>query len=267
MPNNSYPLPKIIFFDIDDTLYIKDEGRIPQSVKPALLALKNQGVLLAIATGRSLGIMPVAVRELIDEIGIDYLLTINGQYNEYAGKKLFDFPLKKQQVKEILAVFEHRNIATAIMTKTDIFCFNQSKHLKTALGSLGITPILANKEGFDFDQPIYQILAFYEDHEAQNIVLPPDIKTTRWHRCAVDVLDHQSSKARSIAKLLNELNISKSDAAAFGDGLNDIEMFKLVGTAIAMDNGHPDLKQHADIICPRHDQDGIENILKALKWN
>ena len=26
------------------------------------------------------------------------------------------------------------------------------------------------------------------------------------------------------------------------------------------------LKQHADIICPRHDQDGIAKILKVLNW-
>lgn len=53
MLSKPYSLPKIIFLDIDDTLYIKDEQRIPQSVKPALLALKNQGVLLAIATGHT----------------------------------------------------------------------------------------------------------------------------------------------------------------------------------------------------------------------
>lgn len=266
MLSKSYPLPKIIFLDIDDTLYIKDEGCIPQSVKPALLALKNQGVLLAIATGRSLGIIPIAVRKLIDEVGIDYLLTMNGQYNEFSGKKLFDFPLQYQQVKKILEVFEYHNIATAFMTRAEIFCFNQNHNLKAALGALKITPQLTNKEAFDFHQPIYQILAFYEDHEAEKIILPPDIKTTRWHQYAVDVLDHQSSKARSIARLLNQLNISKSEAAAFGDGLNDMEMFKLVGTAIAMGNAHPILKQHADIICPRHDQDGIVKILKVLNW-
>lgn len=53
MLSKSYSLPKIIFLDIDDTLYIKDEQRILQSVKPALLTLKNQGVLLAIATGHT----------------------------------------------------------------------------------------------------------------------------------------------------------------------------------------------------------------------
>ncbi|WP_066800771.1 HAD hydrolase family protein [Moraxella oblonga] len=44
--------PKIVFFDIDDTLYIKHENRIPDSVLPALLALKRQNIHIAIATGR-----------------------------------------------------------------------------------------------------------------------------------------------------------------------------------------------------------------------
>lgn len=78
-------------------------------------------------------------------------------------------------------------------------------------------------------------------------------------------MDYQSSKARSIARLLNQLNISKSGEVAFGDGLNDMEMFKLVGAAIAMGNAHPMLKQHAHIICPRHDQDGIEKNFKSAK--
>ena len=47
------PQPKIIFFDIDDTLYIKDERRIADSTRAALQALKQQGIITAIATGRS----------------------------------------------------------------------------------------------------------------------------------------------------------------------------------------------------------------------
>ena len=78
-----HSLPKIIFLDIGDTLYIKDEQRIPQSVKPALLALKNQGVLVCNCHRSHPGIIPIEVRKLIDEVGIDYLLTMNGQYNEF----------------------------------------------------------------------------------------------------------------------------------------------------------------------------------------
>ena len=42
--------PKIVFFDIDDTLYHKDAGLVPQSAQEALAALHAEGILTAIAT-------------------------------------------------------------------------------------------------------------------------------------------------------------------------------------------------------------------------
>ncbi|WP_066800639.1 HAD hydrolase family protein [Moraxella oblonga] len=55
-----------------------------------------------------------------------------------------------------------------------------------------------------------------------------------------------------------------SEAVAFGDGLNDIEMLSSVGVGVAMANGHDDLKNVANFICPRHDEDGIYQGLKML---
>lgn len=260
-------LPKIIFFDIDDTLYIKDQHCIPASVKPALMSLKQRGVLLAIATGRSLGIFPDAIKELVDEVKIDYLITLNGQYTQYQGKKLFDYPLEDEQIHQILAYFRTKNIATACMSKDQVYALSVNDNLRTALGSLGIEYRLVNRDDICFAQPIYQILAFYRDCELDATPsLPATIKTTRWHDCAVDVLDRTSSKARAIKQLLASLAIDAQDTAAFGDHLNDLEMFELVGTAIAMDNGHPAAKQAADIICPRHDENGIAKILHSLGW-
>lgn len=259
--------PKIIFFDIDDTLYIKDEQRIPKSVQGALMALKEQGVILAIATGRSLGIIPEPIRQLIDAVGIEYLLTMNGQYNQYQNQLLFDHPLAPEQVISIFDVFDKHQIATAYMTKSEVYHFADSDYLRSALGSLNIHPILVDRHSTDMlNEPIYQILAFYTEQQGMGLRLPEGIKTTRWHANAVDVLDVRSSKARAIEQLLAKLNIEPQDAAAFGDGLNDLEMFDLVGTAIAMGNAHPRTKQAADIIAPRHDEDGIAQILDALGW-
>ena len=43
---------KIIFFDIDGTLY-NNEKVVPQSTKEAVKAVKDAGHILAMATGRS----------------------------------------------------------------------------------------------------------------------------------------------------------------------------------------------------------------------
>ena len=78
--------PKIIFFDIDDTLYRKYTDTLRPSVYKAMAALKEKGILTAIATGRpSCGYSEKKVQELIRESGIDMLVTINGQYTSFHG--------------------------------------------------------------------------------------------------------------------------------------------------------------------------------------
>ena len=51
------------------------------------------------------------------------------------------------------------------------------------------------------------------------------------------------SKATGIRKTIDYLGFSIQDTYAFGDGLNDMEMLKEVGTGVAMGNAHPLLKK------------------------
>ena len=60
-----------------------------------------------------------------------------------------------------------------------------------------------------------------------------------------------------IEKMLKHYGIDKSQAMAFGDGNNDIEMLKAVGNGIAMANASDDLKAVADEICGDVSEDGI----------
>ena len=43
--------PKIVFFDIDDTIYRKYTDTLRPSIGEAMRALKRRGILTAIATG------------------------------------------------------------------------------------------------------------------------------------------------------------------------------------------------------------------------
>ncbi|MBF0843580.1 HAD hydrolase family protein, partial [Streptococcus danieliae] len=71
---------KIVFFDIDDTLRVKDTDFIPTSVQRVFKDLKKAGIKVGIATGRSpLGLVPE-----IRALKPDYWVTINGSYVEDA---------------------------------------------------------------------------------------------------------------------------------------------------------------------------------------
>ena len=57
--------------------------------------------------------------------------------------------------------------------------------------------------------------------------------------------------------VLEHLGLVPEQAMAFGDSYNDMEMFKLVGTGIAMGNSAQALKDIASDVCGDVSEDGI----------
>ena len=96
--------PKIVFFDIDDTLFRKWQDFMPESVLPAFRALHEAGVLTAIATGRSPCALPAKIRALIDAVGLDVLVSTNGQYNRYRGETVAAHPIDPADIAEVVRV-------------------------------------------------------------------------------------------------------------------------------------------------------------------
>ncbi|HDR7611720.1 TPA: HAD-IIB family hydrolase [Bacillus mycoides] len=72
-------------------------------------------------------------------------------------------------------------------------------------------------------------------------------------------------KLTAIQKVLEHLKICKSEAIAFGDGGNDIEMLQYVGLGIAMGNGGEELKTKADFVTKKASEGGIAFALKEFR--
>ena len=66
------------------------------------------------------------------------------------------------------------------------------------------------------------------------------------------------SKVYGIRYYCSQHGYSTSEAAAFGDTTNDIEMLKECGTGVCMCNGTEDARQAADIVCQPVLLDGKE---------
>ncbi|MFQ6929784.1 MAG: HAD family hydrolase [Eubacterium sp.] len=60
----------------------------------------------------------------------------------------------------------------------------------------------------------------------------------------LETLRRLQEKGIGVNKVLEYYGIDKSQAMAFGDGNNDIEMFEQVGHPIAMGNASDDLKSY-----------------------
>jgi hypothetical protein len=77
------------------------------------------------------------------------------------------------------------------------------------------------------------------------------------------ILHPLSDKANALSKVLEYLNKKPQETTVFGDGLNDIGMFKLAGTAVAVSNALDLVKNEADIVLDKtNDQNAVAEYLK-----
>lgn len=79
----------------------------------------------------------------------------------------------------------------------------------------------------------------------------------------LSILHPEGDKAHALKKLATYLERDTKDITVFGDSVNDIGMFKLAGTAVAVSNALDEVKSVADVILEHsNDEDAVARYLK-----
>ena len=257
--------PKIVFFDIDDTLFRKWQDFMPESVLPAFRALHEAGVLTAIATGRSPCALPAKIRALIDAVGLDILVSTNGQYNRYRGETVAAHPIDPADIAEVVRVCREHDWDYGCTSEEKMALSSDRQRVHDSL--YGTVPYETDPDYWQ-RHPVYQmnvlITAEEEAAFAASGILQRGYQMIRWHPLGMDLLHADGSKARGIRAVCAALGINLADTMAFGDELNDLEMFKTVGFGVAMGDGRDELKALAKYVTTPLEQHGVYNALVHL---
>jgi len=92
--------------------------------------------------------------------------------------------------------------------------------------------------------------------------LSPEKYTDGWF---LTVLHPKGDKAHALTKVMEYLERDTKDVTVFGDSINDIGMFNLAGTSVAVSNALDEVKAVADIVLPySNDEDGVARYLKEV---
>lgn len=243
----------IVFFDIDGTLVDPVTGCVSAKTKETLNRLREKGMKIFIATGRPPASMPD-----LSGITVDGFITVNGSLC-YTGDTLIHHqPILKASVEKVIgnAAALGRPVSVAVRDRLAANGWDEDLSGYYRLAGLELTVAA------DFEQvlreDVYQIMlgCREEDHpaiirDAEGVTI-----TFSWDRAA-DVIPAGSGKAEAIRRVLDYYGLEASQAMAFGDGCNDMEMLKVVGRGIAMGNAHPRVKAVADDVCGSVSEEGI----------
>ena len=80
----------------------------------------------------------------------------------------------------------------------------------------------------------------------------------------LEIIPGHVSKWTGLQELGDELGIAYDEICAVGDQRNDISMVTGSGLGIAMANAHEALKERADWICGRNDEDGLVEVVDHI---
>lgn len=254
-------MKKIVFFDIDGTL-LDHEKNLPSSTKKAIEQLKENGVFVAIATGRA----PFMFESIRKELDIDSYVSFNGQLVVFENEVIYENPLNEQEIHRLYLHSKENGHPLIFMDQNTMkSSVPHHKYIEESMQSLKF-PHPEMDEKFYQSNKVYQSLIFCEPSDEHKYTSEfSQFHFVRWHHFSADVLPQGGSKAEGIKKMIEKIGFNIKDAFAFGDGLNDIEMLQAVGTGVAMGNAVEEAKAHADLVTKDVSNEGIWYGLKELE--
>lgn len=271
---------KAVFFDIDGTL-VNDNRTVLNSTEKAIKSLKEQGILVGLATGRG----PFFVQSFMEKLDLDFAVTYNGQFIFSKEKIISATPIDKQSLRRLITYARKHRKEIALATQEGI--------IGSKIMSFGLTPFsqwssqfipkkMRRSVSYGFNRfiskmlpqnekelvksiqnPVYQVLILANPEESSRIEKEfPDLKFTRSSPYAVDIINKGMSKLEGIRRVGEEYGFDIHQVMAFGDSDNDLEMLSGVGLSIAMGNGTSSVKEVAKHTTTSNSQDGIHKALE-----
>jgi len=80
------------------------------------------------------------------------------------------------------------------------------------------------------------------------------------------ILHKDADKSHGIESVAHYMDFDLKNLTVFGDNFNDVGMFKIAGSSVAMKNAQEGVKQKANIVLPHtNDEDGVAKYLESLQ--
>ena len=249
---------KAIFFDIDGTLVSFKTHTIPESTLKTMHALQKKGVKLFVSTGR-----PRLLIEHFSTFPFDGYVALNGQYCYVGDKVIRSVCIARSDIALIVKHLEETNQSCVFIEENYMYVNHINDRVREVCSVINIQLPPVEPLSRPLQRDILQLIYFANKEEEQQL-LPKlnEVKAARWSPVFTDIVPASGDKSVGIAAMLNHFGIDRSETMAFGDGGNDITMFRYVAHGVAMGNAEPEVQQAADYVTTSVDEDGIQRAIQ-----
>lgn len=277
-------MTRIAFLDVDGTI-LEHGSVIAPSTVSAIRQARENGHLVWLCTGRSAG----DIHPDVLAIGFDGAITNGGAYATRGDDTLAAHPMPRADVELLERYFDAHGIHYFLQTHGGVFAspgmgpvmseYRRARHAERAAE--------LKAQGLPAEQPLWReprpVAEVDRDAVAKAVFVSPSIDTVA-HAAAElgsgfhvipgsiplpggsngEIGQAGVTKGSAILEVLEVLGIDRMDAIGIGDSWNDVEMFEVVGSPVAMGNAVPALQQLAGRVTTAVLEDGVHNAFREL---
>lgn len=255
---------KIIFTDIDGTLFSHKTNRVPESALNAIKELQKKGLKIFLCSGRNYYL--IRKTGILDIIKPDGIVMMNGAAVQIGEKIIYKYPIPEEVVNAMIKFSYRLKFGLTLIEESEGHINMIDDRVIDAHAKYGTRFPQPRKFPIPYDRTVYQMIAFCDSFD-ESLFLPhlKSCKAARWDDYAVDIMPKDSDKAKGIMATLEYYGLDVKNAMSIGDGNNDLEMLLFTGVGVAMGNGNSDVKSVADYVTDDIDNDGWVKAMKHYK--
>ena len=247
-------LPAVVFSDVDGTL-LDGSHRVSPRTAAAARELEARGIPLVLVSAR----MPEALDQIRRELGnVGPVVCYGGAYVlDAAGAELLSRPIA------LGCALEVRDHTWVTSDRSDPRVAREER-------IVGVESVEGTLEEHFSERGLHKFLlvgepASVERAERELGAAFPNLAVVRSSPILCEVMDGRVSKAEGVEAVCQHLGVSAADAAAFGDGHNDIDMLRAVGESWAMANAPAKVRDAASrVTALDNDHDGLAETIFSL---
>lgn len=263
---------KLIALDMDGTL-LQPDGSISERTKQAVVAARDKGVKVVLASGRPL----VGMEKFLHQLGLtgqdDYVLSYNGSLvqNVGTGEVLASRLLTGRDARQLYDLSQQLGVNIhAFSQQHGLIAPRNSRYTEVERSHNDLVLTELDFRDLPDDEAILKVMMVDEPE----ILAPAMVALPGWVKAQYTVvlstpyflefLHPDSNKGTGVAALSAHLGISPESVICVGDAGNDAHMLEFAGLAVAMGNATDEIKAQADYVTQRNDQDGVAHVIEQF---
>lgn len=271
--------PKLIFIDIDGTLFDHAKDAIPESAKNAILSAKSKGHKIFLSTGR-----PYAdIDQEILNFPLDGMIVSCGAVVYVDNKPIYCKTYPQKELISLIQFMLDNNIGFSLdgirknyLTEEAFNCLS-SLMFKNNEDSELSRAMMAKNNCFPFEdmkeedlKEVVKISIFTKNKESCEKLfqkIPESLTGFMYKNKHLNLYNGEISikgitKATGLKKITTYLSKNIKDTIVIGDSLNDLDILQKAGLSICMGNGADECKKTADFVTKDISDDGLAYALK-----